>query len=217
MLQSRRQLRPVSPVTPPETLTQLLAEIFNEERESTVGGIVDGIKDRGFGFLLVVLALPTLVPILPPGSATLVGLLYVLLALQMLSGAERPWLPKRIRAYRVPKHIVPALRQVGLRVFGQIERISRPRAMVLPDYVTSRIVASAVLFIGLVLLSPTPFLHTLPGVTVLILGAGLLNRDGVLILGGLILAAMALGIVALGTRVLYVLGVKMLYVLVHGL
>ncbi|HLW46578.1 MAG TPA: exopolysaccharide biosynthesis protein [bacterium] len=217
MLQSRRQPRLVPAVTPPTKITQLLAEVFNEEREPTVGGIVDGIKDRGFGFLLVVLALPTLVPILPPGSATAIGFLYVLLALQMLCGAERPWLPERIRAYQVPKHIVPKLRQFGLRVFGQIERISRPRAMLLPDYITSRIVASAVLFIGLVLLSPLPFLHTLPGVTVLILGAGLLNRDGVLILGGLILATMALGIVTLGTRVLYVLGTRVLSVFFRGL
>lgn len=143
-------------------------------------------------------------PVLPPGSATLVGGLYVLLALQMLNGAERPWLPKRIRSYQVPRHIVPKLRQYGLRVFAQIERVSRPRAMWLPDAVTSRIVASAVLFVGFILLSPLPFLHTLPGVTVLFLGAGLLNRDGILILVGLILATTALGIVIFGTKTLFV-------------
>jgi hypothetical protein len=184
-------------------MTQVLAEVLNEERQPTVGAIVDAVKDRGFGFLLLILALPTLVPVLPPGSATLVGFLYVLLALQMLSGAERPWLPRRIRAYQIPRHMVPKLRQYGLRVFAQIERVSRPRAMWLPDAVTSRIVASGVLFVGLILLSPLPFFHTLPGITVLFLGAGLLNRDGVLILIGLILATMALGVVTFGARALY--------------
>jgi hypothetical protein len=204
VLELRRQPQPVPTVIPPAKMTQLLAEVLNEAQDPTVGGIVDAIRDRGFGFLLLILALPTLVPILPPGSATLVGVLYVLLALQMLSGAERPWLPKRIRAYEIPKYVVPKLRRFGLRVFGQIERVSRPRAMLLPDYVTSRIVASAVLFVGLILLSPLPFLHTLPGVTVLFLGAGLLNRDGVLIFVGLILAIAALGAVAFGAKMLVV-------------
>ncbi|HEV2358796.1 MAG TPA: exopolysaccharide biosynthesis protein [bacterium] len=204
MLGTHREQGLVRSHKPPVKITQILAEVFNDEHDTTVGGVVDGIKDRGFGFLLLILAFPTLVPVLPPGSATVVGFLYVLLSVQMLWGAERPWLPKRIRAYRVPKPIVTRLRQFGLMVFEQIERVSRPRAMLVPDYVTFRVVALAVLLLGLVLLSPLPFLHTLPGVTVLILGAGLLNRDGVLILGGLMLATIALGIVALGTKILYV-------------
>jgi hypothetical protein len=101
MLDSRHPARTVPAVTSSVKITQLLAGVFMEERELTVGGIVDAIEDRGFGFLLLVLALPTLVPILPPGSATVVGFLYVPLALQMRSGAQRPWLPKRIRASRV--------------------------------------------------------------------------------------------------------------------
>jgi hypothetical protein len=185
-------------------MTQILGQVFREDRETTVGDVVDRIKNRGFGFLLIILALPTLVPVLPPGSATLVGFLYVLLALQMLWGAQRPWLPKPIRGYRVPTRIIPKLRQFGVKIFEQIERISRPRAMLLPDHITSRIVASAVLFLGLVLLSPLPFLHTLPGISVLILGAGLLNRDGILIFVGLTLTTVALGIVTVVSRVLYI-------------
>jgi hypothetical protein len=192
-------------VRQPMKMTEILAQVLDGEDETTVGTVVDGISNRGFGFLLTVLALPTLVPVLPPGTATLVGLLYVLLALQMLWGAERPWLPRRIRAYRLPGRIVPKLRVFGVKVFAQLERISRPRALPVPDAVVSRVVASAVLFLGLVLLSPLPFLHTLPGITVLVLGAGLINRDGLLILAGLTLATTSLEIVALSSRLLYLL------------
>jgi hypothetical protein len=155
--------------------------------------------------LLVVLALPTLIPVLPPGSATFIGFLYLLLALQMLWGAERPWLPKRIRAYRMSGETIVKLRQVSEKIFQQIERVSRPRAIGLPYQFTSRLVGAGVLIVGLVLLSPLPFLHSFPGLTVLILGAGLLNHDGILLFAGLVLVLVILGIVAFGGSALHAL------------
>jgi len=187
----------------PGLLTRVLMETLKENREVTIGDIVDHIASRGFGFLLVALALPTLIPVLPPGSATLIGLVYVLLAFQMLSGAQRPWLPSRVRAYRLSRQTIVKLRQIGVKTFERIERLSRARAMFLPDRITARVVAVAVLLHGFVLLSPMPFLHTLPAISVMILGVGLLNRDGLLLATGLILSIGVLTIVVSSAGVLY--------------
>src|SRR6516162_7120506 len=97
----------------PGLLTHVLIDALKEDREVTIGDIVDRIAGRGFGFLLIILALPTLIPILPPGSATLIGLVYVLLAFQILWGAQRPWLPRRVRAYRLSRQAIAKLRQIG--------------------------------------------------------------------------------------------------------
>lgn len=187
----------------PGLLTRILIETLNENREVTIGDIVDQVAGRGFGFLLIVLALPTLIPVLPPGSATLIGLVYVLLAFQMLWGAQRPWLPSRVRAYRLSRQTIVKLRQIGVKTFERIERVSRARATFLPDRITARVVAAAVLLNGFVLLSPMPFLHTLPAISVMILGVGLLNRDGLLLATGLMLSIGVLTIVVSSAGVLY--------------
>jgi hypothetical protein len=184
-------------------LRGLWSEILANQPTVTIGEVADRVANRGFGVLLVVLALPTLIPVLPPGSATLIGFLYVLLALQMLRGAERPWLPKRIRAYRMSSETIVKLRQVSEKIFQQIERVSRPRAIGLPNQLTSRLVGAGVLVVGLVLLSPIPFLHSFPGLTVLILGTGLLNNDGILVFAGLMLIFAILGIVVFGGSALH--------------
>jgi hypothetical protein len=187
----------------PGLLTRVLMETLKEDREVTIGDIVDHIASRGFGFLLVILALPTLIPILPPGSATLIGLVYVLLALQMLWGAQRPWLPRRIRAYRLSRQVIVKFRQIGVKTFERIERVSRARATFLPDLIMARVIAVAVLLHGFVLLSPMPFLHTLPAIAVMILGVGLLNHDGLLLATGLMLSVGVLTIVVSSAGVLY--------------
>jgi len=187
----------------PGLLTHVLIDALKEDREVTIGDIVDRIAGRGFGFLLIILALPTLIPILPPGSATLIGLVYVLLAFQILWGAQRPWLPRRVRAYRLSRQAIAKLRQIGVKIFERIERVSRARATFLPDRVTARVVAVGVLLHGFVLLSPMPFLHTVPAITVMILGVGLLNRDGLLLAVGLMLSVGVLTIVVSSAGVLY--------------
>ena len=55
--------------------------------------------------------------------------------------------------------------------------------------------AVALFLLGVVLFSPLPFFHTIPALTVMILGFGLVNRDGFLLVGGLALSA---GVVAGG-------------------
>jgi hypothetical protein len=142
---------------------------------------------------MIVLALPTLIPVLPPGSAAVIGLLYVLLSLQMLFGRDEPWLPARLSRYRLSARTITALRTRGVPFLRRIERFSRPRLLPFDDRITSRGVAVIVLLLGIVLVPPFPFLNTLPALAVLIMGIGLLNRDGLfIVIGGLLTAGVIL-------------------------
>lgn len=186
-------------------LSAILEEALEADRAVTLGEIADRAARRGFGLLMIMLALPTLIPILPPGSAAAIGLLYVTLSAQMLVGLERPWLPDRVRAYALSARTVAALRTRGVPFLQRIERFSRPRPILLDDRIVTRVVAAAVLVLGVILFSPLPFLNTLPALAVLILGVGLLNRDGVFVLGGLLLAAGVIAAVVFGAGTLYAL------------
>jgi hypothetical protein len=159
-----------------------------------LGDLLDQTAERGFGLLMLLLGLPMLIPVLPPGSSTVVGPIYAVFAIQMLRGSGRPWLPAPLRDRVLSPRAVQLLRDRGLPMVRAVERWSRPRGFWPGERVGVRIVAVATLLMGLILLGPFPFLNTPPAVAVMLLGVALLNRDVVFLLAGLAVAAASLGI-----------------------
>jgi hypothetical protein len=171
-------------------------------RPCSIGEIIERTGERAFGLLMLVLGLPMLIPFLPPGSSTIVGPVYAIFAVQMLSGARTPWLPARFRDRCLSTETIRALRQRGLPVIRAAERLSRPRGFWLGERLTLRIVGVVVLLMGIILLSPLPFLNTLPAVAVMTLGMALINRDSVFMLAGIALGGLAVGLVGVSAGVI---------------
>jgi len=163
---------------------------------------MERMEERGFGLAIVLLALLTLIPILPPGTAAMAGLLYVVGGLQMLAGRRQPWIPRRLAQYRLSEAAVAALRQRGVSLLQRFERFSRPRWTPMGDEALLRLTAVVVLAMGVVLFLPLPFLNSLPGLSMLAVGIGLMNRDGVFLLVGTGLAVGVLALVGLGLEAL---------------
>jgi hypothetical protein len=189
----------------PEPLSAILLDELTEDETVTLGELRDRLARRGFGLLMIVLALPTLIPVLPPGSAAIIGLLYILLSLQMLFGRDEPWLPARLSRIRLSARTIAALRNRGVPFLRRIERFSRPRPLLVDERVASRVVALVVLLLGIVLLTPIPFLNTLPALAVMLMGIGLLNRDGMFIGAGLLITTAVLLVIGFGLGTLYAL------------
>lgn len=61
-----------------------------------------------------------------------------------------------------------------------------------------RLVALTIILMGFILFTPLPFMNTLPAFAVMLLGAGLLNRDGIFLLFGLVLSFSQLGFICFG-------------------
>lgn len=163
-------------------------------RPLRLGDLLDQTAERGFGLLMLLLGLPMLIPVLPPGSSTVVGPIYAVFAIQMLRGSGRPWLPRSLQDRVLSPRAVHILRDRGLPMIRAIERWSRPRRFWPGERVGVRIVAVATLVMGVILLGPFPFLNTPPAVAVMLLGVALLNRDVVFLLAGLAVAAVSVGI-----------------------
>jgi hypothetical protein len=67
----------------------------------TIGEALDEMGSSGFGFVMLLLALPALIPI--PGPYGLVfGSALAIVALQFSCGAKNLWLPAVIRDRRIP-------------------------------------------------------------------------------------------------------------------
>jgi hypothetical protein len=149
--------------------------------------VVDKVAERGFGLLFTLLALPTMIPVLPPGASAVVGAMYALLGLQMLLGLPHPWLPRRVRGYVLSSRVVAGLQGRGIVLMEYLERFSRPRWAFFEKQPVPRLVALLVIAIGIVLFLPLPFMNTLPALGLMFIGIGLINRDGVFILLGSLL------------------------------
>lgn len=195
----------IEPPTQLKPLSSILEETLRADPEVTVGELTDRVARRAFGLLMIVLALPTMIPILPPGSAATIGLLYIILSVQMLIGLEHPWLPAGVRHYRLSTRMLESLQRRGIPFLHRVERFSRPRPILLDERIVTRIVAVVVFLLGIVLFSPLPFFNTIPALTVLVLGVGLLNRDGIFVVAGLIMATTVLAVVAFGAGTLVAL------------
>ncbi len=80
---------------------ELQRYFFEEERSPkvTLTEILELAGERIFGFLFVILSLPSALPVPAPGYSVPFGIALFLLALQLISGAKLPWLPHKISKY----------------------------------------------------------------------------------------------------------------------
>ena len=166
-----------------------------ETEETTIGAVLDTIADRGFGLILLILALPAALPLPAPGYATPFGLMMALLALQMMRGRRSPWFPERVRQRTISKAKLQwTVKNAGIPL-RFVEWIIRPRLSGLARYrAFLALVGFVVLLMSISMSMPIPLTNTAPSFVIFVLAAGILEEDGLVLLGGLILAPVAAGI-----------------------
>ena len=169
--------------------------------------LVDRHGDRGFGLLLLILALPAALPIPAPGYATPFGVLMVALGFQMLRGRQSPWVPAvaarrtisfKMLSFSVRNGRIP-LRVAEFLVRPRLSRMARNRRFLAGVGLTIMLMAG---FMSL----PIPLTNTAPSFVIFVLAAGMLEEDGLLLLGGLLLAPVAAAIAGAAVYVAATLG-----------
>lgn len=148
--------------------------------------------ERTFGFLFVLLSLPSALPVPAPGYSIPFGLLIFLLAIQLAIGAKRPWLPQGLVHHPIQLEKVRAILDRGLTWLRRIETVSRPRLTYVCTSSLGRIViGSAIALMAVSMIIPIPGTNTLPAIGIFVTGFGLLDDDGAISLGGLVLCLVA--------------------------
>jgi hypothetical protein len=160
-----------------DLLRQALAQ--NGERV-TLEQFLSSLGERGYGFMLLLLALPNFIPI-PLGIGAVMGLLIALVGIQMLIGMPRPWMPRRVREHAFERRTVERFVERMAPLFARLERLSRPRWEFLTRAPYSRLSGLALVVIGVLLSLPIPFTNYPFGLVVLVFAVALIERDGVLL------------------------------------
>lgn len=172
---------------------ELQRYFFDEERAPKVslGDIIELAGERIFGFLFVILALPSALPVPAPGYSIPFGILLFLLAVQLIVGSKTPWLPQSWLNHSISLDKVQGVLKSGIPWLQKIEVISRPRlSYICTSFVGRIIIGCAISLMAISMMIPIPGTNTLPAMGIFVTGFGLLDDDGAISLGGLVLCVM---------------------------
>jgi len=169
-------------------LRRILAELPGEE--VSIGFIVLQLRRRSFGGIFILLAALGLLP----GISFFAGLAMIIPAFQMAIGFCAPLLPGFIRKRRIEVDAVQALGDKAIPWIEQVERFIKPRWFLLTQPPIPTVIGMLTICLALVVMLPLPFSNFPPALALTSLSLGIMERDGVMIGIGLILAAIALAI-----------------------
>jgi hypothetical protein len=156
----------------------------------------DRLGERGFGLMLLVFALPNAIPLPIPGVSTLTSLPLIYVAAQLAFGQPRvalpSWLARREIALTAQR---PWIRR-SLPWLRRVERLARPRLVVVSAPWFDRCAGGVILFLACLIALPVPFSNLPLGLAMSALALAIVERDGVLMIVGWMLAIVAAGVFA---------------------
>jgi hypothetical protein len=173
-----------------QRLSRLAADV--EGNAASLRWVLSQLHERAFGLFLLVLALPCCIPFLY-GVPQVVALPLMFISAQILLGRDMPWLPDRLGARTVSKEALENLSRRAGPWLRRIEAVSRPRLVGLTRGPLDRFVGLALVVFSASILVPLPGTNTVPGIAVVIVSMGLLQRDGILVILGTLLGTAWIG------------------------
>ena len=148
---------------------------------------------RSLGPLLIVFGLIAAVP--PMGAIPLIptsmGVLTFLLSIQFVLGRRRIWIPQIIGQRSISARRMAAAERRGAKALSYVDRLLKPRLRPLTRPVLNRVVAVVACLVAFLMppLEIVPFGVVIPGLALVCMELGLVARDGLFTLIGLLVAA----------------------------
>ncbi|MFT3783470.1 MAG: exopolysaccharide biosynthesis protein [Nibricoccus sp.] len=177
----------------PLKLSEELARLQKEfaERAVKLQEVIEVLRGRAYLLLLVLLSLPFCTPIPLPGLSTPFGLVIAFIGFRLTLGMK-PWLPKKLLNTELPAGFFGKLVQFTRKILTFFEKLLRPRLDILTRTDLLKRIHAIVICLGglaLALPIPIPFTNTFPAWAVLLIACGLLERDGLFVIGGYVVFA----------------------------
>lgn len=179
--------------TTSESLALVVAN--NTNGTISIGEIKNALLERGFGILLAISALPLCLPVpVPPGYTTFFSIPLFIFSGQMMFGMRAPWLPKWVEKKKVKRISFHKLVDKANPWLQKIERYLQPRITYISTRMWERVIGIFAFIFSVSIAIPLPLTNFPPGWGILIMSLGLLSRDGLTILIGMIIGTIGVGI-----------------------
>ena len=171
----------------------------------SVRDIVHAFGERAFGFVLILFSLPNCVP-MPPGVAGVVGWPVLLFGIQMMLGHRRPWLPEFVLRRCVPISTFRRVVDMAEPRLKRLEAYCRPRYTRLFGPTGDRFIGLFAVLTAISVLIPFPGTNFPPSIALVIMSIAVMQEDGLVLAGGLVIGLAGLAYTAAVTGAAYHLG-----------
>lgn len=206
---------------PPPRLSDELESLLALEpgRPLALRRIVEHLHFRGLPAVIVLLCVPFLFPVSIPGLSIPFGLAIALCGLRLGIG-HGLWMPEFLLRREVSPEFLNKLVGGAVKFYRRVEKLVRPRMHFLQRWPGMLNLLGFMIMTGGILLSlpippPFPLTNTIPGLAVIFMALGIMERDGVCILVGYGFALLGLVYVGL-IAFLGVAGVQQLWAWLTG-
>ena len=166
---------------------------FEEARNEkvTLAEIFNLTEERVFGFLLAILSLPSALPVPAPGYSIPFGVAMFFLAIQLIIGRDRPWLPKKFLKGSMKLETVQKFVKMGTPWVEKIENVTKPRVAYLCTSLPGKVILGvAIALMSISMMIPIPGTNTLPAIGIFVIAFGLLEDDGLICIAGLFICSL---------------------------
>jgi len=181
-----------------EHVLDQLIELGKQQDEVTVGDMRAELAQRSFGPFLFVPALLEISPIGGvPGVPTFLGLIVAIAAVQLVLGRTDFWLPQVIVRRGVKGDRMVRAMEKMRKLARVIDKLLRPRLGALTGAIWTRLAGllAVLCMLGVPPLELVPFASTVPFAAIALIGLGLMGRDGLFMLLGMVVATGAIAVV----------------------
>ena len=182
----------------PRTLSQLLNDLTGhiDGDQVSVKTILEAFQERGFGFFLFLIALPAALPIPALGISTIIALPLMILTFQQAIGRHTVWIPSFLKAKTVSRKRVEGFIKTASPWIKRLEFFTKPRLSFITQGVFSILIGIAGFIMSMAVAIPLPLTNTIPAFGIAVMAIGVLMRDGLAVLVGMMIGTLWVALLA---------------------
>lgn len=177
----------------PIIATQVIEDVVNKSSSDRVlvRDLVDAMDSIGFGLVMMFFSCGIVFP-LPPPFPSIIATPLIVFSLQMMAGIQSPKLPQRFSNLTVKRSTLATLLTKISPFVRKAESILRPRLSFMMSDLAQRIVGFFIFVFSAFVVLPIPLSNFIPGLGILIASFGLLGKDGLFVIAGIIVGLMGI-------------------------
>jgi hypothetical protein len=181
------------PTTPDyQSLAEALQGILTKyEKSPSIGELMEAVGDKGFGLLLIILSLPSAIPVPAVGYSTPFGICMVVIAAQIFIGRTKVQLPNRLKKIRIPLKLVQSITSFALSFLKKTEKLIKPRQRWIHSKLGHSILSITIFIMAVFMILPIPGTNTLPAMAIFVIGISIAEEDGLIAMAAMLFATVA--------------------------
>ena len=178
--------------------SQLIASIterLKTEDSISLKEIIATLGERVFGVSILLFCIPNCLPIPNvTGLSAITGIPIGIIGLHMVFGKSQLWLPARLGEKRFSGQRFGKMLERAIPSIRKIEVWLHPRLRIMSTETMQRLLGVVFIVLATVMSLPIPFGNFMPGLAMALMAIGLIERDGFLIVLGLLVGAATLAL-----------------------